>query len=286
MGYYVSLLDERLTDAQFNMLQNFIQKTTGIKMPYSKKIMVEGRLRKRLMILKMGGFSEYIAYVFDPHNGGEESIYLIDAITTNKTEFFRETAHFDFMRKKAIPDILRRISQRFDGQLKIWSAPCSTGEEAYSIAISLEEEKLCGLQISDFLIFATDISTAALEIAGNGVYKLDSIKDISDTIKKRYFLKSKNERDLLVKVKPYIRKKCVFERLNFMDDEYGIKEKFHIVFCRNVLIYFEKNVQHLIIERLLKYLDKGGYLFLGHSESLYGLDLPVKKTAPSVYVKI
>ncbi len=285
MTYYENLFNKKLTGAQFNRLQNFIETTTGIKMPYSKKIMVESRLIKRLSLLKISDFSEYIELVFGSANGREEMLNLIDAIATNKTEFFRENDHFDFLRKKVVPQVLFGSSKKIDKKIKIWSAACSTGEEVYSIAMSIEEEKLLGLQHFDFFIYGTDISIKTLKIAESGIYRFDSIKDLPSFFKKRYFLKSKNKKNFLVKIKPEIRKKSAFDRLNFMEEHYGLDGKFHIIFCRNVLIYFDKTTQGAIMFKILKYLDKDGFIFVGHSESLQGLDLPLKKIAPSVYIK-
>lgn len=285
MAYYSDLLNKQLTGTQFNRLQTFIETTTGIKMPYSKKIMVESRLIKRLNILNIGDFTEYIKFVFNSENGREEMLNLIDAIATNKTEFFRENDHFGFLRKKIIPQILSNLSKKTDKKIKIWSAACSTGEEVYSIAMSIEEEKLLGLRPSDFFIYGTDISIKALKVAEQGIYRSDSIKDLPDFLKKRYFLRSKNKRNFLVKIKPEISEKTMFGRLNFMKEDYGLDGKFHIVFCRNALIYFDKATQEAIMIKILKYLDKDGFLLVGHSESLQGLDLPLKKTAPAVYIK-
>ncbi len=282
----MNLLNEKLTDVQFNRLKNFIETTAGIKMPYSKKIMVESRLIKRLNFLKFRDFTEYIKFVFEFVDGRKEIFNLIDAITTNKTEFFRENEHFNFLRKKAVPHILVNLSKKTDKKIKIWSAGCSTGEEVYSIAISIEEERLLGLRLSDFFIYGTDISVKVLKTAEKAIYRLDSVRSLPDFIKKKYFLKSKDKKDLLVRIKPEMREKSMFGRLNFMDDNYGLEGKFHIVFCRNVLIYFDKAIQQAIIRKILKHLDKNGFLLVGHSESLHGLDLPLKKIAPAVYVKI
>ena len=285
MASELSIYNQSLTDEQFDFLRNFIEKETGIKMPPSKRQMLEGRLRKRIKHLGFYSYKDYIDYVFKTNEGNREVINLIDVITTNKTEFFREPEHFNIFRNVFIPEMLKREDIK-NNPLKIWSAGCSTGEEPYTILIELFE---CARNYSffpDFFVYATDISTNVLKKAKKGIYEMEKVKNIPYELKKRYFLKSKDPTKSLVKVKKALRDKIFFKRLNFMDKDYNIKVKFHAIFCRNVLIYFSRENQYNIIKKQISRLVRNGYYFIGHSESIQDMDLPLKRVAPSVYKKI
>lgn len=282
----LSIYKQSLSDRQFNFLKNFIETECGIKMPHSKRQMLEGRLRKRVKYLGYSSYKDYLDFVFNTKEGSLELINLIDVVTTNKTEFFREPDHFDFLRNVFIPEMLESDDIKNNNILKIWSAGCSTGEEPYTILIELFEDAQKYSWFPDFFVYATDISTNVLKRAKKGVYEMDKINNIPYDIKKRYFLKSKDPKKQLVKVKKALRDRIFFKRLNFMDDKYYIKERFHGIFCRNVLIYFSKENQFEIIKKQISHLIHGGYYFMGHSESLHDLGLPLKRVAPSVYKKI
>ncbi len=276
-----------LTDIQFNKIANFIQTNVGIKMPAQKKIMVQSRLQARLKALQISNFDDYIQYVFAGGEQSDEEIALmINVITTNLTNFFRENQHFEIVSQRALPDLIDKGIKN----IGLWSAGCSTGEEPYTLSIVMSEfiRKHPG-KIIDFSVLATDISSRVLDKAQLAVYPFNSVENISYELKKRYFLKSKatnDSQDATVRLKPEIRQKVKFERLNFMDSSYPIREKKHIIFCRNVLIYFDKPTQEAVIKKLTDHLIPGGYLFLGHSETIFGMDLPLKSIGPTSFIKI
>lgn len=273
-----------LSQSQFEKIAEFIQTNVGIKMPAQKKLMVQSRLQSRLKALSLKNFDDYVDLVFAGGEKSEEEIALmINVITTNLTNFFREKQHFDFMTEKALPALIQ------DGHknIEIWSAGCSTGEEPYTLSIVMGEfmRKNPG-KLADFSVLATDISSRVLEKAQNAVYPLESVGELPYELKKRYFLKSKNPNNPAVRLKPEIRQKVSFQRLNFMDSSYPVSSEKQIIFCRNVLIYFEKQTQEEVIRKLIRHLVPGGYLFLGHSETIFGMDLPLKTVGSTTFQKI
>ncbi len=272
-----------LSQSEFKIISDYIQQNVGIQMPESKKIMVQSRLMHRLRTLKLSNYSEYIDYVFNKDKSGNELTIMIDSLTTNKTEFFREADHFSFMTDSVLPDMINKGRR----SIKLWSAGCSSGEEPYTLSIVLKEfMRTHPGTLSGFDLLATDISTKVLDKAVNGIYDLEETDGMSYEMKKRYFLKSRNPEEKLVRVKPEIRSCVTFRQLNFMDSSYPVSDVFNIIFCRNVLIYFDKPTQENIISKFLRHLEIGGYLFLGHSETIFGMDLPLETVAPTVYKKI
>jgi chemotaxis protein methyltransferase CheR len=268
-----------LEDKDFNRLSDFIYSNYGIKMPIAKKIMLQSRLQNRLKHINVNTFREYVDFIFSGKEGEDEIIKMIDMVSTNKTDFFREPKHFDFLKSNILPS--------FEGKkMKIWSSASSSGEEAYTIAITIEEYIQANKKI-DYSIFGTDISTRILERAVNAIYTEDRIAVIPYEIKKKYFLKSKKRETPLVRVIPALRSRATFERLNLIDDLYtGIDNNFDVIFCRNVLIYFDRPTQEKVINKLCNHLNVGGYFMLGHSESVMGLDVPLRQIMPTVFVKI
>jgi chemotaxis protein methyltransferase CheR len=271
-----------LNDYDFNRLSNFIVREYGIKMPPVKKVLLQSRLQRRLKALNFKTFREYVDYVFSPQGQQEEVIHMMDVVSTNKTDFFRETSHFDYLAKSVLPQMTTKSSF---SSLKIWSAGCSSGEEPYTLAIVLSEFAKKTYNF-DFSILATDISTRMLKLAVEGIYDEDKIQVIPEDLKKKYFLRSKNHEEKKVRLIPEIRNKITFRRLNLISDRYSLFEKYDIIFCRNVLIYFEREIQYEILQRLCLYLKTHGYLFLGHSESIIGFSLPLKTIMPTVFYKI
>lgn len=278
------IYQSKLSTSEFNKLSEFIYTNYGIKMPPVKKIMLQSRLQKRLRVLNMKTFKEYVEYVFSKNGQFEEIIHMMDVVSTNKTDFFREPVHFDFMNNELIPTVIN--SGNAPRHLfKIWSAGSSSGEEAYTLAIVMEEakEKFTGL---DYSILGTDISTKMLQAGANAIYKEQRIESIPLNIKRKYFLKSKDRTNPTVRLIPRLRQKVIFKRLNFMDQSYtDIKETFDIVFCRNVLIYFDRETQEKVINKLCQKLKSGGYFFLGHSESITGFDVPLKQIKPTIFLR-
>jgi chemotaxis protein methyltransferase CheR len=271
----------KMTDGEFSTLSAFVYEELGIKMPYPKKIMLQCRLQKRLAELNLRSFSEYLEFVFNEQDNGDEMIKMIDLVTTNKTDFFREPSHFDFLVEAVLPEI------QSEGQkhIKLWSAGCSSGEEPYTIAILLNEFIRENPKLS-FEILGTDISVRILQKAIKAIYHNDRIEQIPYDLKKKYFLKSKDKNEKNVRLVQEIRSKVTFQRLNFMDSSYAVDNYFDIVFCRNVLIYFDHKTQEQVINKLAAKIRKNGYLFLGHSESITNMSLPLKQVRPTIYRKI
>jgi chemotaxis protein methyltransferase CheR len=281
---YAENNSETLSIRDFTKLSGFIYDKCGIKMPDSKKIMLEARLKKRLRELDMYSYTDYCSFLFSQDGSEEEVTQMVDVITTNKTEFFREPKQFDFLKENALSELLNIDGAGIQRPLKAWSAGCSTGEEPYTISIVLNEFAQNFSKYS-FRILATDISTRVLEKATSGIYEMGKTEPISRSLLQKYFLRSKNNERKLVRVIPELRSSINFQWLNFMDNDFGINEIFDIIFCRNVIIYFDKPTQERLISKLIKHLRPGGYLFLGHSESIFNRNLPLVQLAASTYRK-
>ncbi len=273
-----------LSHSDFRQLSALIRTECGIKMPDAKKIMLESRLRKRLRILDMKSFAEYCEYLFSSEGMLRELVHMIDSVTTNKTDFFREPRHFDFLTGTVVPEWMRCRGTGTGRRLNVWSAGCSTGEEPYTIAMVLSEfgERHSAF---DFIITATDISTKVLEAAIRGVYREDKVGTVPPSLKKKFVMRSRERSRKLVRMAPEIRERIRFRRLNFMGDDFGMKEQADIIFCRNVIIYFDRATQKRVLKRLRDHLVPGGYLFMGHSETLSGLNIPLVSVGPMVYRK-
>lgn len=269
-----------LEDSDFVRLAEYITCELGIKMPEVKKTMLQCRLQKRLNDLQKNSFKEYLDYVFGKE-GYAEKVVMTDIITTNKTDFYREPVHFAFMSEIIIPEYLGRTGKQ---PIKVWSAGCSSGEEPYTIAIILSEIKEKRPDF-DFQILATDISTRMLHKGEMAIYNEERVVPVPENLKRKYFLISKRESNRTVRVIPELRAKVNFGKLNFMDDEYPIKEKFDIIFCRNVLIYFDRKTQEAVINRLCTKLKTGGFFFLGHSESITNYKVPLKQIKSTIFIK-
>jgi chemotaxis protein methyltransferase CheR len=274
----------RLTKKEFRLLSEFIKQEAGIKMPPVKKTMLEGRLQKRLRRLGMGSFSEYCDYLFSPEGVEHELVNMLDVVTTHKTDFFREPSHFEYLSDTVIPELISTKGIGIMRPLVIWSAGCSTGEEPYTLAMVLSEFAEQQKDFS-FSILATDISMKSLEVAQTAIYKDERVEPVPYYLRKKYLLKSRDKEKRLVRIAPELRGSVDYRYLNFNSDEYKIQKKMHVIFCRNVLIYFEREAQQRIIGNFCDHLSPGGYLFIGHSETMNGLDVPLKPMAPTVYRK-
>lgn len=272
-----------MTDSEFNRLSKFIYNEVGIKLPPVKKIMLQSRLQKRLRALGIVSFKKYIDYVFSEEGLQNEIIHMLDVVSTNKTDFFREPIHFDFLISDILPEHMN--SRNTPNVFHVWSAGCSSGEEPYTIAITLSEFKRKNLGLN-FNILGTDISTRILKKAAEAIYPEDRIQNIPLEIKKKYFLKSKDRTNPTVRLTKEIRNTVHYNRLNFMNDYYNIGNDFDVIFCRNVLIYFNRDVQKEVILKLCKKLKVGGYLFIGHSESIMSMNLPLMQIKPTIFRKI
>jgi len=269
----------------FQRLSQFIYAESGIKMPLTKKTMLEARLLKRLRTIGLSSFGEYCSYLFSPEGIADELVNMIDVVTTNKTDFFREPAHFHFLVEHALPDLVSRTGAGMRRPLMVWSAACSTGEEPYSLAMVLDEfsRKVNGFT---FMILGTDISTRVLDTAIMGIYGEDHAEPIPEPLRRRYLMRSRDRDRRLVRIVPELRALVRFRRLNFMESDFGLREEMDVIFCRNVLIYFDQATQKKVVHHLCKHLAQGGYLFTGHSEAVSGLDAPLTAVANTVSRRI
>ncbi|HRY55474.1 MAG TPA: CheR family methyltransferase, partial [Spirochaetia bacterium] len=207
-----------------------------------------------------------------------------DAVTTNKTDFFREADHFDYLLESIVPEAERRFGSGIAKPFNVWSAGCSTGEEPYTIAMVLEEHRDKEPRFS-YRIFASDLSTQVLGKAKEGVYAAEKAEVVPMSFKRKYMLRGKDPQAQLVRMKPELRSRLSFARINFMDDRYPAAEDFDVVFCRNVIIYFERKIQEQILGKLCRHVRPGGWLVLGHSETLTGMDVPLRNVAPTIYCR-
>ncbi|MBF0424978.1 MAG: chemotaxis protein CheR [Magnetococcales bacterium] len=272
-----------LTDKDFKRLSDFIYQQAGILMPMSKKTMLTARIQKRLRALHMHSFDEYVELVLDPHQRGEELISFIDAVTTNKTDFFREPNHFEYLRGTVLPELVETAGAGTQRRLMVWSAACSTGEEPYTLAMVIREFGETMGKSFNASILATDLSTKVLKKAAAGVYEMERVEPVPLPLKKKYMLKNKNPHKPLVKMGQELRSMIRFQQLNFMDADYGLKERIDVIFCRNAIIYFDRPTTQAIINKFCRHLLPGGYLFVGHSETLNNLKVPLVQVAPTIY---
>ena len=273
-----------MSHGTFCRFREYVVTHLGIKMPDVKKTMLQGRLIKRLRALGLDSYDVYYDYVFSPKGMEAELGHMIDAVTTNKTDFFREPKHFEYLEQVVLPDLLKH-GPGIGSPCRFWSAGCSTGAEPYSLAMVLNE---FALQHRGFRynILATDISQRVLDEARAGIYTEAMVSPVPLYLRRKYLLRSKDSRENMVRIIPELRAKMVFGRLNFMAEAFGLANSMNVIFCRNVLIYFDRGTQERVVNRLCRYLETGGYLFLGHSETLNGLEVPLIQEGPTIYRKM
>ena len=279
---------------EFRLFRDMIHRHTGIWLRDNKQVMLASRLARRLREHSIGSFADYYDFVEACNDGGVELGELINCVTTNKTSFFRERHHFEFLSEKVMEEIARRPQTSRTSQdsgaatgktLRIWSAACSTGEEPYSIAITLLDKLSrfpAGLQSGwDLRVVGSDIDTKVLAAATRGVYSSDVLNDIDPELRCRYFLRGKENMNGYVRVKREVLDLVVFQRINLMDSSWPLSGTFDVVFFRNALIYFKQETQDLFLRRIVRHIKPGGYLFLGHSEHipwLQGILEPLRNT--------
>ncbi|MEM1135850.1 MAG: CheR family methyltransferase, partial [Bacteroidota bacterium] len=261
----------------FAKASKLIESRLGIKMPVAKKVLLESRLQKRMRALNINSFEKYLFNTIVQSKNEFQT--FIDIVTTNKTDFFREPLHFDYLKQVIQKEI------EFKNVFNFWSAGCSSGEEAYTLCIILEELKIELNKNFSYKILGTDISKSVLQRAEKGIYHQSFANGITPSILNRYFLKSKNDANNYVKIKPNLSKNVSFKQLNFLDIDYNIPYQFDFIFYRNVGIYFNVELQGKVVEKITSSLKKGGYLFLGHSESLINMNLPYQQIKPTFYKK-
>jgi chemotaxis protein methyltransferase CheR len=268
-----------LSDKNFRRLAELIHGYSGIKMPAGKRTMLEGRLRRRVRITGAAGLDDYCRRLFEEDGLDGELVALMDVVTTNKTEFFREPSHFDFLRDRGLAMLVTPDRPK----LKAWSAACSIGAEPYSLAMVIEEHLAQGRRRGDYSILCTDLCTEVLEEAITGIYPAAMIEPVPAELRRKYLMRARDRDRPVVRITPQLRSHLFFSRLNLMDEAYPVDEDLDMIFCRNILIYFDKATQERVLRKLCSHLRPGGMLFLGHSESVVGIDLPVKQIASTVF---
>lgn len=270
-------MDYSITPKTFEQFRTLVYHESGISLSDNKQSLLVARLSKRLRDLNLTTFEEYYeAVTGDPSH--DEFTRMLDLISTNKTDFFREPKHFDFLRDRVLPQL--KDSRR----IRIWSSACSSGEEPYTIAMTLYDSVPDPSQW-DIKILASDISTRVLAKAALGHYEEDRLVDVPSSITTRHFLRGRGANAGRVKVKPHLAELIRFRRLNLMDEHFPIKTPLDVIFCRNVMIYFDRPTQEKLVGKFYRYLKPGGYLFIGHSESLQWVTHSFTHVAPTIYVK-
>lgn len=270
--------EDRISARQFKALAELIQLETGINIKSSKQTMLEGRLRRRARALGVGSIGDYCNLVLAGDLGGDELEHLINAVTTNKTDFFREPAHFDYLTNTVLP----LYAEESCRQIRCWSAACSTGAEPYTLAMLLDDFSTRSRGV-DYRVVATDIDTDVLATAVKGIYPREQVEPVPAHLRRRYVLEPKDPSREEIRIAPELRRRVAFGRLNLIDTTYPVDEEFHLIFCRNVLIYFDKKTQEEVVLRLREKLMPGGYLFLGHSESITGFRHALTQVAGTVF---
>jgi chemotaxis protein methyltransferase CheR len=271
---------ERLSARNFTRLATLIQDYCGIKMPAGKRTMIAVRLRRRLAALHLADLDAYCDHLFEGGGLEAELVHLINAVSTNKTDFFREPAHFDFMWNTALPGFVEAGRRK----IKFWSAAASIGAEAYTAAMVLQEFRR-QKQGPDYSVLATDISTEVLEVAVTGRFPQVMMDPVPADLYARYVLQARDPAVDEVRIVPQLRSKIAWGRLNLMDQRYGVDRDMDLIFCRNILIYFDKPTQDAVLARLSSHLAPGGYLILGHSEAGAAADLPLTQVVNTIYQK-
>jgi chemotaxis protein methyltransferase CheR len=266
-----------LTKDVFEQFRALVYQESGINLSDHKRTLLSSRLQKRLSQLGMTSFQDYYDFVVGGHSD-DELTTMLDYISTNQTEFFREPHHFTFLRERVLPALA------IDKTARIWSTACSSGEEPYSIAMTLSDA-ITTLSTWNCRILASDISTRMLAKASIGQYSHARISSLAPNLIRQHFLLGEGNNTKIVKVKPHIANMVVFRRINLMDNRYPIKSLLDVIFCRNVMIYFDRKTQTEVLARIAQYLKPGGYLFVGHSESLQRSSNEFEYIAPTIYWK-
>ena len=265
-----------LSSGQFKKVSERVYRLSGINLLKGKEALVRARLMKRLRALGMGSINDYLQHV-ESAQGADELTRMIDAMTTNKTSFFREAEHFNFLRDKILPEIK-------GPRMRFWSAACSSGEEPYSLSITLREH-INAIDSKDCLILATDISRKVLEKAGRAVYSQETLSSLSPpALIRKYFNKITNGPNPTFQVKKQVQRLVRFGWLNLMQ-AWPMAGPFDVIFCRNVMIYFDRATQQTLVNRFWDLLRPGGYLFVGHSEGLSGVSHKFQYVRPATYKK-
>lgn len=268
-----------ISDHEFQLLSSLVYQHFGIHLTDQKKELVKGRLNKLVKELGFNTFKEYYHYVVEDKTG-KALLHLVDKISTNHSYFFREIDHFDFLKNKIFPELRQKSAKK---ELRIWSAGCAEGEEVYTIAMVVKEFFSMDFNLWDIGLLATDISFSVLEEAKEGIYPPERLQQMPSYFKNKYFKILDSEH---YEVKKEIKDMVLFKRLNLMNESFPFKGQFDIIFCRNVMIYFDSQTRQRLVQRFYNYTKEGGYLLIGHSESLIKEKCPYKYLKPAIYRKI
>ncbi|MBN2972184.1 protein-glutamate O-methyltransferase CheR [Roseomonas aeriglobus] len=277
----LALTGDTLQKRDFDRLAAYIYEKAGIRLVPAKITMIEGRLRRRVRAKGLSSLSDYCSWLFQDDNLDLENEHLLNAVTTNKTDFFREPKHFEYLMQHALP-AMRDAGIR---RLRVWSAAASTGAEAYTLAMLLDSYA-ADHGGPDYGILATDLDTEVLRIARRGVFPADMLSPVPPALRARYALRASDPKRNEMRIVPELRAAVGFAQLNLMDARYPVGDPMDIIFCRNVLIYFDKPTQERVVRRLTDCLRPGGLLFLGHSESITGFDLPLTAVSNTVFKRV
>ncbi|MNB73442.1 Chemotaxis protein methyltransferase Cher2 [compost metagenome] len=270
-----------MTDLEFTQLAELIKRRAGIHLKAEKRALLAGRLQKLVQDKGLASFSEYYNLLQGRnHTSAAELTQLVDRISTNHTFFMREQGHFTYFRQQVLPELLQQQGER---DLRIWSAGCSSGEEPYTLAMLIDEAfSGDGRRGWDTQLLATDISNSALEAARRGRYSAEALGALPERWARRYF---EPEEKGYYTVKPAIRSQVLFRRFNLMDEKFPFTRRFHAIFCRNVMIYFDQATRIRLVHKFYEMTEPGGYLFIGHSESLDRERTAYRYVMPAVYRK-
>ena len=265
-----------LSGRDFERFSSLAKEKFGLDLRRGKEELVAGRLRKKMKELNLSSFAAYYEHVIHD-SSGEALVALIDSLATNHTSFLREAAHFEFLRNQILPAF------QAGSRLRVWSAACSSGEEPYSIAVTLLEA-LGTAAFQRTGILATDISSKVLQSAAQGIYSAERLQTVPADWHRKYFLRGEKQWQGFLRVRPEVGRMVEFRRVNLVESlpQLGL---FHVIFCRNVMIYFDNATQELLVNRLAACLEPGGYLFVGHAESLTGIAHPLDYVKPAIYRK-
>lgn len=277
-----SPLEPVLTPEAYRYVVDLVCQHSRIRLGEDKQALLANRLRHRLKELAISSYKNY-CQLLDSVAGPEEIEHLVDLITTNHTKFFREPEHFSFLAKKALPALLPRHLKE-GTPLKVWSAACSSGEEPYTLAIALSEAMRAYPSVP-WEIFASDISRRMLDRAQQGIYRMEAVEPVPPDLLKRYFQEGVGARSGFCRVKAEVRSRVMFHRINLFQPEYPVPSRFQVIFCRNVMIYFDAASRATLVHRLSQHLAHGGYLIVGHSESLFGIRHSLESIQQGVYYK-
>ena len=267
----------------YRILVDLVYEHSRIRLGADKQTLLTNRLQKRLRVLGLKSYDDYCAVLESPE-GSEEIEELVDLISTNHTKFFRERDHFSFLVNRVLPVLMPRlVSSRLP--LRLWSAAASSGEEAYTMAIVVAEH-LRSYSPVEWQITASDISRRMLAHAQQGIYQMDAVQTVPPELLKRYFQKGIGVRAGTCRIKRELRERLRFERINLFQPTYPVARKQHVIFCRNVMIYFDPPSRAIAVQRLTQHLSQGGYLIVGHSESLLGTRHGLQPIQQGIYQRL